>query len=109
MSAKWRILKTKLFLLFFQDPLAGCIALSAFFPEARLPPDRTKMVNRGIPVFQAHGELDNILPLHWANNTSEMLKKFLTNHQYKTYPMQHEASDREMYDLKYFLEQVVGH
>ena len=74
-----------------------------------MPPDRTKMANRDIPVFQAHGERDNILPLHWGNNTSEMLKKFLTNHQYKTYAMQHEASDREMYDLKYFLEQVIGH
>ena len=88
-------------------PLAGCIALSAFFPETRLP-DRA-IVNKDIPVFQAHGEWDNILPLPYGNNTSEILKKFLPKHRYKTYPMQHEASDREMYDLKYFLEEVIGH
>ena len=88
-------------------PLAGCIALSAFFPETRLP--ARDIVNKDIPVFQAHGEWDNILPLQCGNSTSEMLKRFLPRHQYKTYPMQHEASDREMYDLKYFLEEVIGH
>lgn len=90
----------------YNKPLAGCIALSAYFPEGRLP---DKIENKDIPFFQAHGEWDNILPIHYGDSTSKALKKFLTKHEYKTYPMQHEASDREMYDMKYFIESVIGH
>jgi len=93
----------------FDQPLAGCIALSAYVPESahRWLPD--KITNKDIPFFQAHGERDNILPIHYASHTSKVLKKFLTNHEYKTYPMQHEASDREISDVKYFIESVIGH
>jgi len=93
----------------FNQTLAGCIALSAYVPESshRWLPD--KITNKDIPFFQAHGELDNILPIHYGSNTSKVLKKFLTNHQYKTYPIEHEASDREINDVKYFIEGVIGH
>lgn len=95
----------------YNQQLAGCIALSAYVPQDvhRFVPEPDKITNKDIPFFQAHGEWDNILPIHYGSNTSKVLKKFLTNHQYKTYPMQHEASDREMNDVKYFIESVIGH
>ena len=34
-----------------------------------------------IPFFQAHGEIDNILPLQYGINTSKILKQFLTKHE----------------------------
>jgi lysophospholipase-2 len=80
----------------YEKPLAGCIALSTFFPETRLP-DPTTLHNKGfcsdckcnlanicsteIPYFQAHGESDNILPLSYGINTSKKLKQFLPNHE----------------------------
>ena len=67
--------------LHYPEPLAGCIALSTFFPEAKLPKPGD-LTNKGerylsrafvdlssichlsdIPFFQAHGEMDTILPL----------------------------------------------
>jgi len=92
----------------YEKPLAGCIALSTFFPETRLP-DPATLYNKDIPYFQAHGEADNILPLRYGINTSKKLKSFLPKHEFKTYICQHECSDRELGDVKLFIEKVVGH
>jgi len=88
--------------------LAACIILSGFFPETRLP-DPNILTNKEIPYFQAHGESDNILPLRYGLDTSEKLKQFLKFHEFRTYNMQHETSDRELSDMKLFIEKVVGH
>jgi len=94
--------------LHYEKPLAACIALSTFFPETRLP-DPNLLFNKDMPFFQAHGEMDNILPLRYGENTSKKLKSFLKQHEFRTYNMQHEANDRELQDVKHFIEKVVGH
>jgi len=94
--------------LHYEKPLAACIALSTFFPEARLP-DPQFLHNKEIPFFQAHGESDNILPVQYGINTSKILKQFLKHHEFRTYNIQHETSDRELNDMKLFIESVVGH
>ena len=109
----------------YDKPLAGCIALSTMMPEKQLP-DPAGIVNKDIPYFQAHGETDDILPLSHGMATSKILKQFLPNHevspftlfqhcftqpcfQFKTYYCQHECTDRELNDVKRFIEKVVGH
>lgn len=94
--------------LHYDKPLAACIALSCFFPETKLP-DPNLLHNKEIPYFQAHGESDNIIPLDYGVNTSKKLKQFLKQHEFKTYNIQHETSDRELNDMKMFIEKVVGH
>jgi len=94
--------------LHYPRPLAGCIALSTFFPEAKLPKPE-ELTNKDIPFFQAHGEIDNILPMKYGMNTSNLLKSFLTDHEFKTYKIPHDYSDRELSDVKVFIEKIVGH
>jgi len=88
--------------------LGGCIALSTMMPERRLP-DPSTIINKDIPYFQAHGETDNILPISHGIATSKILKQFLPNHEFKTYHCQHECTDRELGDVKSFIEKIVGH
>jgi len=94
--------------LHYPKPLGGCIALSTFFPEVKLPDPQT-LSNKDIPFFQAHGELDPILPLQYGEKTSKILKSFLVDHEFKTYKMEHEYCDREIHDVKVFVEKIVGH
>jgi len=94
--------------LHYEKPLAACIALSTFFPETRLP-EPEKLFNKDMPFFQAHGEVDNILPLKYGINTSKKLKQFLLKHEFHTYRIEHETSDRELSDMKLFIEKVIGH
>jgi len=94
--------------LHFEKPLAACIALSTFFPETKLP-NPSLLHNKDIPFFQAHGEDDSIVPLNYGINTSKKLKQFLKQHEFHTYRIDHEASERELNDVKMFIERVVGH
>lgn len=94
--------------LHYPEPLGGCIALSTFFPEPHLPKPE-ELTNKDMPFFQGHGENDNILPLKYGINTSKFLKTFLKDHEFKTYKVQHECSDRELHDVKAFMEKIVGH
>ena len=50
-----------------------------------------------------------LLLFQYGVNTSKLLKTFLENHEFKTYNIQHECSDRELHDVKAFVERVVGH
>lgn len=96
--------------LHYPEPLGGCIALSTFLPEAKMTTEGTlKLHNKDIPFFQAHGENDPILPLEYGINTSKFLKTFLGNHEFLTYKIGHECSDRELHDVKGFVEKIVGH
>jgi len=90
-----------------KNPLAGCIALSTFFPDTLLP-DYSRVQNKEIPYFQAHGDSDHILPLQVGVSTSQRLKQFLPNHEFKTYSCKHECSDRELRDVKLFIEKLVA-
>jgi len=92
----------------YEKPLGGCIALSTFFPDDKFP-DIASSKNKDIPFFQAHGVNDHILPLKYGMLTSTKLKSHLSNHEFKTYNIQHECSDRELSDVKNFIESIVGH
>lgn len=94
--------------LHYTEPLGGCIALSTFFPEAKMT-KASELHNKHIPFFQAHGENDPILPLEYGLNTCKLLKTFLENHEFTTYKIGHECSDRELHDVKGFVEKIVGH
>ena len=101
--------------------------------DSSFSPHHITCLTADIPYFQAHGESDNILPLSHGIATSKNLKKFLPNHQvkqasqkstlgkkvkdltssfyfqFKTYYCQHECTDRELADVKEFIENIVGH
>jgi len=87
-------------------PLAGVIGLSTWMPlHKQFDPQAVKM-NRDIPVFQAHGTLDPLVPKLWGDITGELLKKITVKHTYKTYPIMHSSCQEEMDDVKSFLESL---
>jgi len=92
----------------YNKPLGGCVALSTYFPETYFP-EMSCSKNKDIPYFQAHGVHDPILPYKYGLLTCEKLKASLPKHEFKSYNIQHECSDRELNDVKTFIESVVGH
>lgn len=92
----------------YNKPLGGCIALSTYFPDDKFP-DIASSKNKDIPFFQAHGVHDQTLPLKYGMLTCSKLKSSLSNHEFKTYNVDHECSDRELSDVKTFIESIIGH
>lgn len=94
--------------LTFPKPLGGVISLSCWlplhkqFPGLKISPD-------SIPIFQAHGDFDPVVPYKFGQLSASLLKTFMTNVTFKTYSgLSHSSSDEELADMKTFVEQCVG-
>ncbi|XP_034942529.1 acyl-protein thioesterase 2 [Chelonus insularis] len=93
--------------LTYPEPLAGVIALSAWLPLHKKFP-ASAVGNKDTPVLLCHGDCDPIVPYKWGQMTASLIKKFMTQVEFKTYrEMMHSSCDEEMCDIKAFLEKVL--
>ncbi|XP_069977505.1 acyl-protein thioesterase 1 [Penaeus vannamei] len=85
--------------------LAGVIGLSCWLPLREEFP-QAAISNTGSPILQCHGDCDPIVPYKFGQITSQLIKKFAGNIEFKTYRgMMHSSCDEEMADIKKFITQ----
>lgn len=93
--------------LTFTEPLAGVIALSCWLPMHKQFPDYKK-ASKELPIFQAHGDVDPVLPYKFGQLSASLLKSYMSNTSFKTYSgLSHSSSDAELNDMKDFIETCV--
>ena len=86
--------------------LGGIVALSCWLPLHRKFP--AAATNTRIPLWQAHGDCDPVVPYRLGQLTSTTLKAFLPDHRFKTYSgLAHSSNASEMDDLKAFLAELI--
>ncbi len=85
------------------ERLAGLVALSCYLllPD-RIGTERSE-ANRGLPVFQAHGEYDDVVPLVAGEMTRDALIALGHPVTWRTYPVPHAVHPREIRDIGAFL------
>lgn len=94
--------------LTFNQPLAGVIALSCWLPLHKQFPGIKKSSDE-IPIFQAHGDFDPVVPYKFGQLSASLLKSFMKNVQFKTYNgLSHSSSEPEMDDVKDVLNKWVN-
>ena len=87
--------------------LAGVMALSTYLPlKLTLAKEKTK-ANQTIPIFMAHGTLDNVISLSTCRVSFEVLQTQHYNIQWHEYPMAHSVNQAEIDDIRAFLLQVL--
>jgi len=83
----------------FEERLAGILALSTYLVcQQGLEAERSE-ANLDVPIFQAHGELDPMVPLSRGREAHERLLELGYHAEWKTYPMQHEVHPLEIRDV----------
>lgn len=93
--------------LTFQQPLAGVIALSCWLPLHKQFPGLL-VSSDSLPIFQAHGDCDPVVPYKFGQLSASLLKTFMKNVSFKTYAeMSHSSSDEELADMKAFVARCV--
>lgn len=86
--------------LTYEQPLAGVVALSCWLPLHKQFPD-AKVSSDDVPIFQAHGDYDPVVPYKFGQLSASLLKSFMKNVTFKTYSgLSHSSSDEEMNDVK---------
>ncbi|KAG0718382.1 Acyl-protein thioesterase 1 [Chionoecetes opilio] len=85
--------------------LAGVVGLSCWLPLREEFP-QAAIGNTGIPILQCHGDCDPIVPYKFGQITSQIIKKFAGNIEFKTYrAMMHTSCEEEMADIRKFISQ----
>src|SRR5258706_13183192 len=90
-----------------KEPLAGVMALSTYLPlTGTLEKERTAESLK-TPIFMAHGQFDDILPLERAQQSRAMLEKAGYSVEWHEYPMPHSVCAEEIAHISAFLRTVL--
>ncbi len=89
------------------EALAGVMALSCYLPgRASFAVERTP-ANNATPIFMAHGQGDNVLPLGLGIQSRDFLKTEGYAVEWHDYPMAHAVCAAEIADIRKFLFRVL--
>jgi phospholipase/carboxylesterase len=89
------------------ERLAGVLALSTYLPlNATLEAERSP-ANQELPIFMAHGQYDDIIPLARAEQSRQVLERLGYKVQWHTYPMPHAVCPEEIADISAFLRPLL--
>merc|ERR1719510_788139 len=88
--------------------LAGIIALSCWLPLHKTFPGAVNSANSEVPILQAHGDCDPVVPYRWGQMTSTAMKGFVKTHDFKTYKgLAHSSGTAELQDIGQFLKSIL--
>jgi hypothetical protein len=79
-----------------RERLAGVLALSTYLPLHKTLEAERSLENRDVPIFMAHGQYDDIIPLARAEQSRQFLERLGYKLQWHTYPMPHSVCPEEI-------------
>jgi phospholipase/carboxylesterase len=91
----------------FPERLAGLLALSCYLPLAAALPAERAGVNEGVPIFQAHGIDDPVVPIAMGVSAREALKGLGYPLEWHQYRMPHSVSQPEIADIRQYLLRIL--
>jgi phospholipase/carboxylesterase len=91
----------------FPHKLAGAMVLSSYLPIAEFLAEEKSSANQALPIFVAHGECDDVIPMSTAELTCEALQTEQYQLETHFYPMAHEVCGQEIADISAWLQRVL--
>jgi phospholipase/carboxylesterase len=89
------------------ERLAGVMALSTYLPLSTTVGAERHAANHDVPIFMAHGQYDDIIPIERARRSRELLEKLGYPVTWKEYPMPHSVCAPEIGDISAFLASIL--
>ena len=91
----------------YPERLAGVVALSTYLPLAATLAAERSDANKDLPIFMAHGQYDDLIPLSRARTSREHLEKLGYQIEWHDYPMPHSVCAPEIADISAFFSKVI--
>ena len=90
------------------ERLAGLVGLSGYLPLSASTASERSEANRDVPIFLAHGRMDNMIELPRALASRDALLALGYPVEWHDYPMAHSVSAEEIDDLERWLRRVLA-
>jgi len=87
--------------------LAGVMALSTYLPLAATLTAERNAANAQTPIFMAHGQYDDIIPVQRAVQSRDFLEKSGYRVEWHEYPMPHSVCGEEVQDISAWLTKLL--
>ena len=87
--------------------LAGVMALSTYLPLAATLTAERNAANAQTPIFMAHGQYDDIIPVQRAVQSRDFLEKSGYRVEWHEYPMPHSVCGEEVGDISAWLSKLL--
>jgi phospholipase/carboxylesterase len=91
----------------YPQRLAGVLALSTYLPLAATLEKERSEANKDLPIFMAHGQFDDLIPIDRAKKSRELLERLGYPVTWKDYPMPHSVCAPEVGDISSFLSRIL--
>ncbi|KAA8904954.1 acyl-protein thioesterase 1 [Sphaerosporella brunnea] len=95
--------------MFCPHKLGGIVAMSTWLALVDKVPSLLHDANKNTPIFQAHGEIDNIVRHSWAVKSRDLLRNAHGREiEWHSYPnLEHSADPQEIDALQKWMEQII--
>lgn len=91
----------------YPQKLAGIMALSCHVPALHTLAAEAHYANFSTPIFMAHGESDNVIPMTFAAESKRQLRESGYHVEWHEYRMAHSVCREEIADIRHWLQQVL--
>ena len=90
--------------LSYPERIRNLIALSGYIEPEILVEGYEQKPIRELNVYVSHGQVDQVIPVSWAQASSDRLKEWGIDHVYEEYPVGHGVSPQNFFSFKKWLE-----
>ena len=91
----------------YAERLGGVIGLSTYLVGFDRVAVEALAANRDVPIFMAHGTLDGVVQLAWAERSRDALRAAGWDVEWHTYPIEHSAVIDEIVAAGKFIQKVL--
>lgn len=92
----------------YSSPLAGVLALSTYLPLQQSLASEKSAINQSIPIFMAHGTMDEVIRLETALQSRKTLEENGFKVDWREYAMPHSVNQEEIEDIREFLTTILA-
>lgn len=89
--------------LSYPSKIKNIIALSGYINEGILVDGYEKEDHTNLDIYASHGQVDQVIPLEWAQRAPELLKRLNIRHVFEEFPVGHGVAPQNFYALKEWL------
>ena len=90
----------------YPKKLGGIIALSTYLPLPHTLEQEASEANHNIPIFMAHGTVDTLIPLAFAEQSKNYLLQNGYSVDWQTYPMMHSVCSEETTHISHWIQKI---
>lgn len=92
----------------YGERLAGLLGMSGYLPLAAQTAVERSAANAGVPIFQAHGNVDTVIPIARASASRDALVALGYPVEWHAYPMPHSVCAPEIAEMNRWLLRVLA-